>query len=165
MNVRLTAVVLFLAAVAGLPLFADDEFQSVTGHVDIMASPFGIPALDKYSFAAIRHTDGSVSGQFEFEHRFTVNGQQVRDKVHGTVDCLTIIGNSARLGGTIRHSKSPDLPEGTQLTWSVTDNGQGKKDQRDTASEMLGNDAFAYCLGGLPYPQSPLRHGNIQVRP
>ena len=135
-----------------------DDKQNVTGHVDIASLN-----INKYSFAAINHGNGRFSGQFEFEQ----DRGNVRLKVHGSVDCVTVVGNRARLGGTVRHSSDETIfPVGTQFIWSVTDNGEGHKDARDTASELRGGNAFAYCMGGLSFPdEAPLRNGNVQVRP
>lgn len=161
MKMRVSVVIVFLV-VAVIPFaVADndkDDKQTVTGHVDIASLN-----INKYSFAAIDHGNGRFSGQFEFEQ----TRGDVTLRVHGSVDCLAVIGNRARLGGTVRHTSDPDIfPVGTQFIWSVTDNGEGNKDGRDTASEMRGGNAFAYCLGGLSFPdEAPLRRGNVQVRP
>jgi hypothetical protein len=73
-------------------------------------------------------------------------------------------GNRARAGGVVTHSSFPEaMPPGHELTWSVTDGGEGKG-ATDSASPLLGADAVAYCEFGLPYPlESPQQRGNIQV--
>jgi len=139
-----------------------DDDQSVTGHVDIESTLGNVLIVDTYSFAAIGQKDGRVSGQFELRARYL----NVLVRAHGFVECLFVTGNRARIGGKVTQSTfEAGLPEGTQLTWSVTDNGEGEKDPPDTASMLLGNDAAAYCALGLPYPEFPLRRGNVQVRP
>jgi hypothetical protein len=147
----------------------EDAKQSATGHVDVVAPPFS--NVDKYSFSAISHPNGSVSGEFEF--RQIREGVELR--VHGSVDCIVVVGGKrARIGGTVRtpsRETAPFFPAGTQFIWSVTDNGEGHNDPPDTASELLQvpgvapNDVFSYCsAGGFP-PEAPLRRGNVQVRP
>jgi hypothetical protein len=142
----------------------DDETQNqmASGSAEIRAFPFGTLVIDKYEFAAIRKPDGRVLGEFNLHGRNAGN----RFKVRGDVECLNVSGNRARVGGVVRHSDFPEgIPVGTQLTWSVTDNGEGRNDSPDTASQLLGNDAAAYCAAGLPYPEFPSERGNIQVRP
>ena len=147
----------------------NDAKQSATGHVDVVAPPFS--NVDKYSFSAIGHPNGSVSGEFE-SRQFRGN---VELRVHGSVDCIMVVGGKrARIGGTVRepsHEAAPFFPAGTQFIWSVTDNGEGRNDPPDTASELLQvpglapNDVFGFCsAGGFP-PEAPLRRGNVQVRP
>jgi hypothetical protein len=167
MKTKSIGINFLLLAVLVVPVsFADDNMQMAQGHVEIHPAVFGTLVIDKYSFVAISHEDGRVSGEFEFDHSFRdpVTDRELNERVHGTVDCVTITGNRARVGGTVRHSKSPFIPEGSQLAWSVTDNGNNK-DNPDTASEMLGGNAFLYCAFGLPFPESPLIHGNLNVRP
>jgi hypothetical protein len=166
---RLTTVatiVCFVLLFAATSVFAapgDDpaESQIVTGHVDIASNIGDILIVDTYSFGAISH-DGRVKGQFELRARFL----NVLIRAHGFVECVSVTGNHARIGGRVTQSTFPEgLPEGTELTWSVTDNGEGENDSPDTASMLLGNDAAAYCASGLSYQESPLRRGNVQVRP
>lgn len=161
-----SAVVALLLAVA-CPMFGDDS-QSATGHVDIgETGGAGQQLIFKYSFAAITHQpSGDVKGQFEFE--FVNDGGSAR--VHGTVDCVTVIGNRARIGGTVTHSSDETVfSVGMHFVWNVTDNGEGKKDPRDTASPLLGLPASVppgpFCEAGGFIGELPLRRGNVQVRP
>ena len=159
----MVSAVFLLAATSGFAAPGDDpaESQIVTGHVDIASQVGDVLIVDTYSFGAISH-DGRVKGQFELRARFL----NVLIRAHGFVECVSVTGNRARIGGKVTQSNFPEgLPEGTELTWSVTDNGEGAKDPADTASMLLGNDAAAYCAAGLPYPEFPLRRGNVQVRP
>jgi hypothetical protein len=157
MKTKLVLIIL-LGVFAVVPFAAaddnNDDKQVATGHVEIVSLN-----LNKYSFAAINHGNGRYSGQFEFEQ---IRGD-ITLRAHGSVDCVTVVGNHARIGGTIRQTSSGEIfPAGAQFIWSVTDNSGA----RDTASELRGGDAFAYCLGGLPFPdEAPLIHGNVQVRP
>jgi len=155
---------ILLTATSGFAAPGNDpeDDQSVTGHVDVASTVGDVLIVDTYSFAAIGHKDGRVSGQFELHVRYL----DVSIRAHGFVECLSVTGNRARIGGRVTQSTfEGGLAVGTQLTWSVTDNGEGGNDPRDTASMLLGNDAAAYCALGLPYPEFPLRRGNVQVRP
>src|SRR5437773_1573840 len=119
MKMKIRVSVLILLSVVAVAPFAvadddNDDKQNVTGHVDIASLN-----INKYSFAAINHGNGRFSGQFEFEQ----TRGDVTLRVHGSVDCLAVAGNRARLGGTVRHTSDPDVfPVGTQFIWSVTDN-------------------------------------------
>lgn len=136
--------------------------QSATGHVDQMASPFGIVVIDQYSFSAIRTPQGQVQGQFEFRAKY----ENVVVRAHGEVVCLSVNGNHARIGGRVTQSTfEAGIPVGSDLTWTVTDNGEPGR-QRDTASQLLGAPAEAFCATAVAqYPEAPLRRGNVQVRP
>jgi hypothetical protein len=141
----------------------DDEKQFARGHVDIRFS-MGVNVIEKYKFVAHRKSTGSF-GHFKFDSER--DGAEV--EASGQVICLTVIGNRARLGGQVTRSDFEGIPVGTQLVWSVANN-DGKKndgsDEDDTASSLLGGvDAMAYCAGGLPFPEFPVRKGNIEVRP
>ena len=85
----------------------------------------------------------------------------------GEVICVTVTGNRARIGGVVQHSDFPEgIPVGSQLLWSVTDNGEGHKDEPDTASPLLGTaNAASFCAAGAPAPEFPVGRGNIQVKP
>src|SRR5262249_34083446 len=82
-------------ASAQLVLSAGD---SVTGHAGFVNNAGN---FDRYSLSAIRHSDGSVSGEVQ-EHVETAAGAFVRN-AHGTVICFSISGNTARIGGIVDH--------------------------------------------------------------
>ncbi|HEV8660995.1 MAG TPA: hypothetical protein VGS96_20515 [Thermoanaerobaculia bacterium] len=135
--------------------------QSATGRVDQASTPFGVTVIDQYSYSAIRTPNGQINGQFEFRAKFS--GVVVR--AHGDVECLSINGNHARIGGRVTQSSFEEgIPVGSELTWSVTDNGEPGRG-RDTASQMLGAPAEAFCESQAQYSESKLRNANIQVRP
>lgn len=129
-----------------------------SGHADITFE-FRTMVFDSYSFNAHLDPRGGVHGQFEFRTKY----ENVGVRVHGRVDCVTVLGNKARMGGTVTHTTFDEIPVGSQLTWSVTDNGEPGAGT-DTASALLGANAEAYCANGLPYPEFPTARGNIQVR-
>jgi len=144
--------------------------QQVTGHADVeFRFPTTTTVVDQYSFSAIRHQDGRFTGQFEFRAKY----MGLRVRAHGEVRCFRIDGNKARLAGVITKTtfeESPPpglsgLPVGEVLTWSVTDN----RSNNDTASPLLGDppqptqDPFRFCERGLPYPETLIRRGSIQI--
>jgi hypothetical protein len=160
MNTRSLAITLCLVMLSPVCLA-----QSATGHVDIIlsAQPF---VGQTYSFSAIVHPNGGVAGQFEF--LFVNDGGSAR--VHGSVDCVTIFGNRARIGGTVRHSSDETVfSVGQHFIWNVTDNGEGNNDSPDTGSPLLGLPSSVppdpFCLAGGFIGEFPSQNGNVQVRP
>src|SRR5919199_37165 len=81
--------------------------QQVTGHANIELPVFG-NAVERYSNSAIRHSDGTVTGQFELRSE---QGDGLR--LHGDVVCFTIVGNRARLAGQVQRSNTPLAPVGS----------------------------------------------------
>ncbi len=153
-----------LVASPGTAAPDDDEKQFARGHVDIRFLLMEVNVIEKYKFVAHRKSTGSF-GHFKFES--DRDGAEV--EASGQVICLTVIGNRARVGGQVTRSDFEGIPVGQQLVWSVTNN-DGKKsdgsDEDDTASSLLGfPDAMAYCAGGGPLQEFPVRKGNIHVRP
>jgi len=142
--------------------------QSVTGHYEYSGSVTG--NYFKYSLSAIRHADGSVSG--EVEERLTVDatGEFVR-RSHGTVTCLTVIGNRARIGFMFdSYEGEPVLPpDRTHGIITVVDNGEGANAiAPDSAANNPGGvtseRAQLFCDVGFDRPMRAVEHGNIQVR-
>jgi hypothetical protein len=125
----------------------------------------GVVTIDQYEFHALRNRFG-VKGHFKFSQERTVNGASAAVvMVTGTIECFTIVGNRARVGGRVESTSFPaGFPVGSEIIWSVTDNGQSEN-ANDMASQPLAHpDARAYCAGGGPYPESPVEKGKIQVR-
>ena len=138
--------------------------ESVTGHAEIV-TPSGIRF--SYSVNAIRHKDGSVSGEFQNHVEIAATGEFIL-RAHVQVVCFTITGNIARIGGIIeRQEGGSPLPEDRQGFITVVDNGEGADDLPDLASPPgVGvGTAFSHCETGLDRPLIPIEHGNIQVRP
>lgn len=139
-----------------------NRVQSATGHVDQTESPFGVTVVDQYSFSAIRTPHGRINGQFEFRAKY----QGVVVRAHGEVNCLTINGNKARIGGRVTHSTFEEqIPVGSEVTWTVTDNDEPGRGA-DTASQLLGFPLDIFCAAPAgSYSEAPLNRGNVQVRP
>ena len=136
--------------------------QRVTGHATILLPSFG-NAEEKYSSSAIRHADGTVSGQFELK-----SAQDGGLRIHGDVVCFTIVGNTARIAGRVEQSNTTLVPEGTYVIWTVIDNGEGAKDPPDMTSDFFGPFnaavAAAHCAVGFNLaPFLPVLDGNLQV--
>lgn len=142
--------------------------QTVTGHVEV---PVGI--IEKYSFSAVRHADGSVTGQWQVKNKF---GPGANFTVHGDVTCFTVApdGKTVFLGGTIAQN-SFGIPAGFEANWTVVDNGEGGNAPADLATDLTfgfppGSPAggVSHCATGAGLtniPPTPIIRGNIQVNP
>jgi hypothetical protein len=136
--------------------------QRVTGSATIILPNFG-NARERYSLSAIRHSDGSVTGEFE-----EFSEQEGGQRIHAQVVCFTITGNSARLSAQIDQTNVPFGPVGSYVVWSLIDNGEGANSPPDQTTDIFfgGTAAQAefHCRTGFnlaPYFAS-LR-GNLQV--
>ena len=123
------------------------------GHVTIYYE------LETFSFNAVTHEDGSVTGQAKFLNRDT--GVQE----HITINCLRVLGNTAYISGTITLSGYPKH-EGQTRYFIVEDNGEETDDLPDKILLLPANGKFD-CNNTLIDPllwPVPIEAGNIQVR-
>ena len=115
-------------------------------------------ATEHYQFSAIRHHDGTVSGQFEL---YTTEVGGIR--IHGEVSCFLIQGNTAWIAGIITKSTEESFI-GLPARWMVTDNGEGANDPPDLSSDFyLGGNPQRFCTGVFTLPLLTVESGNIQV--
>jgi len=135
--------------------------ESVTGHAEFVTAT-GIRF--KYSVSAIRHADGSVSGEFENHVENAATGEFIL-MAHVDIVCFTVMGNIARIGGIVERQVGGVPQPGAQGFITVVDNGEGGQGLPDLASPpgVAPGSAFAHCATGLPRPLFPVEHGNIQV--
>lgn len=123
---------------------------------------FNTDVIDNYRFTAVKRANGTVGGIFEFRHRYS--GLTVH--AAGDIVCLGGTNKHVRFGGIVRETSFEEgIPLGSELTWSVTDNGTPDPENQnwDSASSFLGHDAASYCANGLPYDEYPVE-GDIRVR-
>jgi hypothetical protein len=142
-----------------------DVKQSVTGHYQFVGINTGNDF--KYSLSAIRHEDGSVSGEFEERVLLNSTGEFIR-QTHGTVTCFQIVGSMARIGGLVDHATDPRFLHGTEFRLVVVDNGNGASDPPDMGSNArfgFPGTARAFCDAGTAFNLEPVQHGNVEVRP
>lgn len=122
--------------------------------------------IQPFTFTVRIHADGSVAGRFNYT--------QVRDGgeplvVKGSLDCATIVGNQAWVGGVIEES-SRDSLVGLDMWFQVQDNGEpgsgGEPDMSSTIGAGGPGTGDAYCADA-PVVRFPffLDAGNVQVRP
>lgn len=142
-----------------------DGKQSVTGHYQFIGINTGNDF--KYSLSAIRHDDGSVSGEFQERVILASTGEFIR-QTHGTVTCFEIVGNMARIGGLVDQATDPRFLPGTEFRLVVVDNGEGASDPPDMGSNArfgFPGTAQAFCDAGTAFNLEPVQHGNVEVRP
>jgi hypothetical protein len=142
---------------------AKGDGQHVTGSATIILPAFE-NASERYSLSAIRHNDGSVTGEFE-----EFSEQDGGQRIHAHVVCFTVTGNSARLAAQIDQTNVSFGPVGSYVVWSVVDNGEGAKATPDQTTDVFfgGTAAQAdfHCLTGFPLaPYFSSLRGNLQVK-
>lgn len=125
--------------------------------------------LTTFSFSAVRHADGRVSGHYQYN--FRVRGFAV----HGKVTCVSTNGTQAWVGGTVDQviTDEPAFESllGLEMWWRSIDNGEGSSDAPDVTSgvgfEIAGNPTTAdsWCRDQpAVLPLRVVEHGNIQLR-
>jgi hypothetical protein len=151
------------AASAQLERVAVEAGRQVTGSATILLPNFG-NALERYSVSALRHPDGSVTGEFE-----EYSGQEGGQRIHAQVVCFTVTGNSARLAARIDQTNVWFGPVGSYVVWSVIDNGEGVKSTPDQTTDIFFGGTAAQadfqCRTGYNLaPFFPSFRGNLQVQ-
>ncbi|MES2305469.1 MAG: hypothetical protein V4558_08175 [Gemmatimonadota bacterium] len=117
----------------------------------------------RLAFSVRRHDDGSVDGEWQLVAGATI--------MHGRLTCLSIEGNTARVGGVVEQSKFSLFLVGTDVAWYVVDNGEGQNAEDATSNlrafrNSAPGTAQAFCdTGAAPTPVTPdaISFGNVQV--
>jgi len=110
-----------------------------------------------YGFTAQIDAAGVVIGQAEFVHR------DAGITNHVVINCLTVVGNTAWLGGTITISSNPALV-GLDVVWEVQDNGQGIAAPPDKVSNVQPGVAPGTCNSMPDLGLIDWTNGNVQVQ-
>jgi hypothetical protein len=115
------------------------------------------------AFNAVKRADGTTTGEARIDRKDLGISWNLE------VTCLTVVGNTAWIGGIIRNARGPIIQEGTVSYFYVIDNGEGADAPPDVASAVRINDLAGrdqeFCdLRPLALPPSPIAHGNVQVR-
>ena len=108
------------------------------------------------SFGAFDHGGGSFTGQATYIDDFA------KTKVTVDVECLFVSSNVASIGGSVTKSSNPNFPVGTDVNFSVLDNGEGQGALEDNFSDLFVGDC-SVAQGPAP-PMMVSDIGNIQVR-
>jgi hypothetical protein len=111
-----------------------------------------------FAFHANTMPDGSVQGSGQL----TYTGGVLDLKFD--INCMTIVGNSARMSGIITsHSTNPALV-GTGCYFRVVDNGEGSNSSEDQMTLLFVGLAPGYPCNFNGGALNPIEGGNIQVK-
>ncbi len=161
--------VVMLASLLASPAAAGGN-PSAAGHGDLISAG----ALRTWSFTAVQHADGTVTGEGEVFNR----GLGVL--IHWKIDCLKFEGgNRAIASGPVTQSSDPALV-GRIFVFGVEDNGEGDNAPTDRITTMPDYAPPKSCneftfvgatlrdVGNLSVvvrTLNPILAGNIQVQP
>jgi hypothetical protein len=162
----------------GVTGFASDgSGPSASGHVEHFIENC---CVEKYSFDAHYLGDGSLHGSFNVRDLFINEAEKATGAekafAKGRVTCFTIDpdGKTARMGGVVEAGNPPEFV-GTHARWTVRDNGEGRSEPRDEATDLIWgippqfNAAGRNCAGLVPFSFfgvfGPIARGNVQVWP
>jgi uncharacterized membrane protein len=169
---RYSLMIISALAAMGIMVLASTASPAQAAEVSGGGRYIGTFGLAQVSINAVKHSNGSVTGQFE-----QYNPETGKQYVHGTVTCIDFIySNTALVIGTItsvRNASVPDLAPGEAFAIVIQDNGQGQAPAdrvslfgyNNVPGESFpcgdpGFDAFAYAA---LQPLAPLISGNFQV--
>jgi hypothetical protein len=115
------------------------------------------------TFSARKFADGRVNGEAHVDRHDLGVSWSI------DVTCLSVVGNTAWIGGIMRNSKGGLPVDGAISYFYVIDNGEGDNAAVDRASAVRVNDVagedIAFCSSRpLLLPASDIAHGNVQVR-
>jgi hypothetical protein len=140
-----------------------DDILTPEGAETQFAGGHGNFVFDKqdisFSFHGKQNKQMVVKGEFEMH-------DQTNDlRIHGSVTCLSIEGNLARLGGVVEQSTDPSLPVGLLIAWRTVDNGEGINEPVDLLSRpsIVGKDPKKECQRAIKFNEVKIQSGNIQV--
>ena len=164
---RFLAVAVTLALVAGcgetaqepsqteVPAFAAANGGSgplVTGSGHLLDTRLAVPGFRTFSFTA--HSD---NGQWQ------LNNRAADIRIHGSVECATVVGNQAWFAGPTTQSSNPNQI-GVVRAFTVVDNGQGNGSPADQLAFVPAvGSAQAWCDATPARNLVDIEKGNIQV--
>ncbi|MGD8321686.1 MAG: hypothetical protein PVJ02_14575 [Gemmatimonadota bacterium] len=114
-----------------------------------------------FTFEVREASDGTVHGTFQL----TAQGSQSPARLHGTLSCLSVVGQEAWIGGVYEHASNPALV-GRGFWFYVRDNGEGQGDAPDLVRRHVRSGNADDCAlrmdPGTEY-LFPIEAGNVQV--
>lgn len=156
---KLTSLV-FLAGVLTLasPAFGQVLHQVHVGGPDICEAMGYRPGCHaNFSLVALEFADGRVAGELT-DRGFAGSG------FHAFIDCLSINGNEAWVGGVITRGSIGDADvEGLRIVTRVRDNGTSRNEPPDEISFSV-IDGPVSCLEQPPYPLYSVPQGQVMIR-
>ena len=143
------------------------ENQSARGHGDVHITKL-TRAEYSFSFTAQREgdlvkLDEDAKGEFEY---WTTDLKGTELRLHADVTCLWVTGNSAVIGGVIRHSDSKlkEFQPGMAVMFHAEDWGEGQSNPKDALSDLVPMfDSKVSCLKVKIVKGFPIESGNIQI--
>jgi len=162
--VMLTGLLTAAAAAGGSP--------KASGHANLTV---GDGQTRTFSFAAVEHADGTVTGQGQ------VNNPSFPIRIHFGIDCLKFDGNNRVIAsGPITQTSDPDIVAvGRIAVFAVEDNGAGANAPPDRITTIPDFDPPKSCnefsfdgdglrddtTGQIVRPLNPIEAGQIRVQP
>jgi hypothetical protein len=141
--------------------------QAAEGHGSVEFIK-GLTQGYRFSFTARREDEAvppkkeNVEAKGQFEYHPESGNTELR--VHGQVICLSVIKNTAVIGGVVTQSDTKEFPVGQEVFFEATDNGEGDSNSLDMLSQvMLAKNARDACLKPPVLKTPPIKDGNIQV--
>lgn len=150
-----------LAAIPG-------QHQSARGHGDVTFTKLTRAAYS-FSFTARRESDlvklgDEAEGEFEY---WTTDLKGTELRLHADVTCLWVTGNTAVIGGVIRHSDSKlkQFQPGMAVMFQAEDWGEeGQSNPFDALSDLVPMlEPKVSCLKVKFVKGFPIESGNIQI--
>ena len=139
---------------------ADGPVDKATGGGQILVSSDG-GAGDTIAFTAqnLGTGDDAAKGQLQYIDRTGGTGVG-QTRFHGTVTCLQVSGNTAKLGGIVKNDSTGDT---SGFTVVVEDNGQGAAADNDMIAFQRTSDPTCDRQDGDDDGNTDLARGNVQV--
>ena len=159
----------------GIPTEAAPVYPSTARGVEQSASGHGnLPTVNgglrTFSFTALRHGDGEVTGEFELKNH------ELGGRMHGSITCFLAFprpedpARGALFAAGVVTESDEAFPVGTPVIFNAFDNGEGANAlYPDYLSLMVATtpqDVERQCRSGIRISAVfPIEGGNIQIRP
>ena len=154
-TVLATLAGMLAAPVAWASIAQSDSGASArgAGHITING------ARRTFSFTVSKDAEGNVTGKAQLQAR------QSGIQFWLDLNCLSIVGNTATVSGTLRRS-DVGFWEGASIWFRVTDNGNGPSAAPDkiTLVAYFLSGAGPTCDQNVNLTSHPIEGGNIQIR-
>jgi hypothetical protein len=154
-----TVAVLTLAGVAAgvAPASSSEVDASATGAGHRISGG----ELRSFSFAAVRQSDGTVTGQAHVYPRSLGAFAQI------SIDCLSFPApNIAHMSGTVTFTSDPAVFRPDEYVhFAVQDNGEGNAAEPDRITGIPENQPVRCDEGAPPAPFNPILRGDVRVEP
>lgn len=153
-------------ALPPLPASARGVEQSASGHGNLTVNG----QFRTFSFTALRHSDGEVTGEFELKNH------DLGGRMHGKVTCFLAFprpedpSRGALFAAGVVTDSEDAFPVGSPVIFNAFDNGEGTNalfpDFLSLMALATPQDVQRQCRSGIRISVVlPIEGGNIQVRP